>query len=51
MDSTIAIGYNKNIKHQDADEFTTEAQHFTQFGRYTNHPFNTSPKSKYQRDD
>jgi len=47
MDSTIAIGYNKNIKHQDADEFTTEAQHFTQFGRYTNHPFNTSPKSKY----
>jgi len=49
MEQEIATGYHKNIKHQDADEFTAEAQHFTQFGRYTNHPYNTSPKSRYYR--
>lgn len=47
MKEQIEIGYFKNVRHYNTDEFTTEAQHFTQFGRYTNHPYNSSPKSKY----
>jgi hypothetical protein len=47
MNDIIQTGYLKNVLHQDAAEFTTEAQHFSEFGRYTNHPYNTSPKSKF----
>jgi hypothetical protein len=49
MIEQIQSGYFKNTLHQDAAEFTAEAQHFAEFGRYTNHPFNTSPRSKFYK--
>ena len=49
MNQSIDVGYLKNTPHRDSYEFTTEAQHFSEFGRYTNNPYNTSPKSKYHK--
>ena len=49
MNVAIEKGYFKNTLHRDVDEFTADAQHFTQFGRYTNHPYNSSPKSKFYK--
>ena len=49
MSEQIDTGYHKTTPHRDSYEFTTEAQHFTEFGRYTNHPYNTSPKSKFHK--
>lgn len=49
MNQSIDVGYFKNTQHRDSKEFTTEAQHFSEFGRYTNNPYNTSPKSKYYK--
>ena len=45
----VETGYFKNTPHYNTDEFTTEAQHFMDYGRYTNHPYNTSPKSKFYK--
>jgi len=43
------IGLYRKEPHYNADEFTVAAQHFKEFGAYTNHPVNTSPKSKWYK--
>lgn len=43
------IGLYKKEPHYNSYEFTVAAQHYKEFGRYTNHPFNLSPNSQWYK--
>lgn len=40
---------DNTYKHYNTEEWREPALHFEQFGRYTNHPPNNSPESKYYK--
>lgn len=42
-------GLNFNHKLRDFEEFTASAQHFEEFGRYTNYPPNRHPNSRFMQ--
>jgi len=42
-----SVGLNFNHKLRDFEEFTTSAQHFNEFNRYTMYPPNRHPRSRF----